>query len=103
METKVRIGPQVEQFVKSLAPEPRRKLAAGIKGLAKDQGDFFAMEAPLSDFYRLRVGGYRVIFAYSAAGDERRADCIFAERRSVVYDLFGRVLADRLLEELLPG
>lgn len=102
MKTSVRVGPQVEKFVKSLAPEPRRKVIAGIKALARDEGDILPLEPPLNGFSRLRVAGYRVVFAYRVDGGERRADCLFAERRSVVYDLFARVLSERLLDELLP-
>jgi len=39
MKTKVRVEAQVEEFVKSLAPDPRRRLRQAIKGLASGRGD----------------------------------------------------------------
>jgi hypothetical protein len=41
----------------------------------------------------LQVGGYRIVFAYGA---RKTIQCIFAEQRSVVYEL----LVERLREEL---
>ena len=38
MKTKIRVSEQVEAFVKSLAPEPRKRLRVTIKGLADDMG-----------------------------------------------------------------
>ena len=46
MKTRVRIGPQVEQFVRALAPDPRRALTAGIKGLAEGKGNLLWLNLP---------------------------------------------------------
>ena len=37
---------------------------------------------------------YRVVFRYAIAGGQRVAKCIFAESRSVVYDLFAQQLRE---------
>jgi hypothetical protein len=37
MKTEVRIGPQVQQFIGALAPEPRQALTRAIKGLAEEK------------------------------------------------------------------
>ena len=100
MRTRVRIGPQVEQFVKALAPDPRRALTAGIKGLAEGKGNLLWLESPLTGFARLRVGHFRVIYAERSEAGERIVECLFAERRSVVYDLFAQMVVDNLVEEL---
>lgn len=93
MKTKVKVAPQIEEFIKSRAPEPRRRLTRAVKALAKDAGDIRTLEGPLAACSRLRIGGYRVIFTEKHARGERRIDCVFAERRSVVYELFEKLLA----------
>jgi len=45
-------------------------------------------------YYRLRVGPYRIILRYVG---EKTIDCVFAERRSLVYDVFSEALIERLL------
>ena len=47
MKTRVKVEAQVETFVKSLAPEPRRKLTLAIKALSEDQGDLKRLEGKL--------------------------------------------------------
>src|ERR1035437_901287 len=60
--TKVRVSAQVESFVKSLAPEPRRALRTGIKSLASQQGYIKHLEGDLAGWSRRRVHAYRVVF-----------------------------------------
>ena len=93
---KVRLAPQVVDFVRSLPPEPRRRVRLALRDLAKGKGDIKPLEGPLHDYCRLRIGPYRVIVSY---GRSRAIECVFAERRSIVYEIF----ADRLIERLLRG
>jgi mRNA-degrading endonuclease RelE of RelBE toxin-antitoxin system len=99
MVTKIEVSEQVVRFVTSRAPEPRRKLREALRALAHERGDIRALEGPLQDYHRLRVAGYRIIFAYRSAGKRRTIDCIFAERRSAVYDVFEQILKKHLLEQ----
>lgn len=94
MRTQVRVSPQVEDFVKAQAPEPRRRLTRAIKALQRDQGNIRPLEGRLAAYSRLRVGGYRVIVASNVERGIRNIDCIFAERRSVIYDLLEKLLAE---------
>ena len=95
---KVELAEQVIVFVKSQAPEPRRWLRAALRRLTLEQGDIKALEGPLSDFYRLRVHGYRVIITYDcSAKKDRIIKCVFVERRHVIYEVFAEMLKDRLL------
>lgn len=98
MTTRVRLARQVVDFVETLAPEPRRALRLGIKNLPK--GNVRMLEGKLSQFARLRVRGFRVVYRERRERGERVFDCIFAERRSVVYDLFEQLAVDDFLEEL---
>jgi mRNA-degrading endonuclease RelE of RelBE toxin-antitoxin system len=96
MKTRVNVSPQVTALVKSLAPEPRRKLAQSIKALADDRGDIKRLEGKLAGYSRLRVSGHRVIFREVFKGGARNIDCVFAEKRSIVYDLYIQLIAEEL-------
>jgi mRNA interferase RelE/StbE len=90
---KIELSEQVVDFVRRLAPEPRRVLRQALKELAKDKGDIKPLEGPLDGYCRLRVHGYRIIFSYSG---RRSIQCIFAERRSIVYEVFSQMVSDKL-------
>ena len=92
MTTRVELADQVLSFVRMLAPEPRRSLRLGLRGLEKDQGDIKQLEGKLAGWCRLRVMSYRVIFRYEMEGGERVARCVFAQRRELVYELFAEAL-----------
>ena len=62
MKTKVEISDQVLNFVRSLAPEPRRSLRLALRGLEDERGDIKQLEGDLAGWCRLRVTSYRVIF-----------------------------------------
>jgi len=102
MRTEVRVGGQVEKFVKGLAPEPRRGLTRAIKGLAQGQGDVKLLEGRLAGYYRLRVANYRVIYHESARSGVRSLNCLYANYRSVVYEMFAAILAEQLTPEGPP-
>ena len=93
--TKIEVSAQVAQFLRELAPEPRRQVRAGLRELARDRGDILELEHPLSGFHRLRVGRYRVVFHYVARGRTRIIRCDFIERRELVYELFADLVEGR--------
>lgn len=86
------VSEQVATYVRRLAPEPRRVMRQALRALATGKGDVRQLEAPLDGYHRLRIGPQRIIFAYGA---RRRVECVFAERRSLVYEVFARELAAR--------
>jgi mRNA interferase RelE/StbE len=61
--------------------------------LAREEGDRRALEDELAGFWRLRVGRFRVIYRHVAP---QTIDCVFAEERKLVYELFGALLRERL-------
>ena len=93
---KVRQAPQVVDFVRSLAPEPRRRLRRALRDLEKGAGDVKPLEGPLQEYCRLRVGSYRVIVMYSRS---HSIECVFAERRSLVYEVFADAMVERLMRD----
>jgi len=90
---KISLSEQVAGFVRSLAPEPRRKVRLALKALAKGQGDIKALEGPLTSYSRLRVSNYRVILSQPTPSE---IQCVYAERRSIVYEIFEEALRRRL-------
>jgi mRNA interferase RelE/StbE len=92
MKTRVELDPQVADFVRSLAPEPRKRLREGLHGLEQEKGDIKQLEGDLAGYARLRVGSYRVVLRFLAEGGQRVARCVFAEKRPVVYELFAEIL-----------
>jgi mRNA-degrading endonuclease RelE of RelBE toxin-antitoxin system len=90
---KVVLAAQVVAFVRRLPPAPRQRLRRALRELSRERGDVKALEAPLDGYCRFRVGGYRVVFAYGKRGS---IESIFAEQRSVVYELLLARLRDRL-------
>ncbi len=92
----MRIKPsaQVAEFVRSLAPEPRRQLRLAIRSLAQGRGDIKALEGELAGYWRLRVGSYRVILWQGP----NVIECVFAERRSIIYEVFAEELRKKLTE-----
>jgi mRNA-degrading endonuclease RelE of RelBE toxin-antitoxin system len=97
VKTKIRLETQVEAFVKSLAPEPRRRLRLAIQGLAEGSGPIKSLEGKLVGYSRLSVAGYRVIFKERSEAGNRVVDCIFAERRALVYEIFTQLLVEQTM------
>jgi len=91
---RVEISDQVRRFVRSRAPESRKQLRAALRDLARERGDIKRLEGPLKDYFRLRVRGYRIIFQYSRSG--KVIQCIFGERRDIVYEIFEKLIHARL-------
>lgn len=100
MTTRVLIGERVETFLESLAPEPRRELWRGIKGLARNKGDIKQLEGKLAPYWRLRVNRIRVVYDQRSTRGERQIVCFFADHRATVYTVLEQLLASGLIEEL---
>ena len=95
MKISVELDPQVAGFVRSLAPEPRKRLRDGLRGLEQERGDLKQLEADLAGYARLRIGSYRILVRFYAQSGRRVARCVFAEKRSVVYELFAEILCEQ--------
>ena len=98
MRTRIRVEAQVEEFVKSLAPDPRRRLRLAIRGLADGRGDIKSLEGNLAGFCRLGVTGYRVIYNERVERGVRIIDCLFGERRALVHEIFLKLLVEQTVE-----
>ena len=96
MKYRIQVRREVKDFLESLAPAPRRRLKMAIQALENESGDRLALRERLVGYYRLRVGGYRLIFRYLRS---RTIECVFAKERSLVYHLFEREMLERLRHE----
>lgn len=101
MNCKVRWSPQVENYVRSKAPEPRTELWREIKRLAEWDGRenpprLKHLEGSLVGYSRLKVHGHRIIFREAFVSDCRAVECLFAAPRNTVYEAFEEMLLDSL-------
>ena len=85
MTRTVRPALQVIDYVRRLAPEPRRAIRLALKELGRERGDIQALEGALAGYYRLRVGRHRIIFNYAT---DESIEVIFIEHRGLVYEIF---------------
>jgi mRNA-degrading endonuclease RelE of RelBE toxin-antitoxin system len=98
VKARVRLGPQVADFIAKLAPEPKRALREALKGIAEGKGDTKLLEGKLSGFYRVRSDHIRVIYEERAVRGERQVCCFYADYRASVYDVFEQLLAAEVIE-----
>ena len=96
MNKKIVVFPQVEAFIRALAPEPRRRLTQAIKALPAGQTK--SMEGALAGYSLLRIGGFRVIYVDVVKKGVRTFEGIFAERRPIVYEMLEQILTEEALE-----
>jgi mRNA-degrading endonuclease RelE of RelBE toxin-antitoxin system len=85
---------QVVKWLTRLAPEPKRRVRAAVRGLERWSGDIKPLHGKLSGFYRLRIGGYRIVFRVTA---RQMIQLEYADTRDVVYEAFRQL---RMLREL---
>jgi mRNA-degrading endonuclease RelE of RelBE toxin-antitoxin system len=100
MKPRVAVGSLVREFISSLAPEPRRRLWRGLKGLETGRGDIKQLDEKLYPCWRLRVGNVRVIFVQKSVRGERVLFCFFADYRATVYKVVEQIIADGFIDEL---
>ena len=93
MNRVLRPAVQVVEYARRLAPEPRRAVKHVLQELRAERGEIRVLEGSLAGYYRLRVGRFRIIFAYAADG---AIEAVFMEERSLVYEVFEAEFIKRL-------
>lgn len=58
---KISASEQVAAWLGSLPPDSKRRVRAALRALEDWQGDIKALRGELEGFYRLRIGGYRIV------------------------------------------
>ena len=92
--TKIFASDHVAKWLRNLSPESKQRVRAALKGLERWQGDIKPLRGELEDFYRLRVGGYRIV-CRKISGAIVQLE--YADTRDVVYEAFRQL---RLLTEM---
>lgn len=90
MRYQITVRTQVMDFASTLGREHRRAFKKAVIGLATEKGDIKALHDELGGYYRLRIGRFRVIFRYLPG---RVIECVFAEERKLVYEIFESEMA----------
>ncbi len=91
---KILASDQVAKWLRNLPPDPKRRVRAALRGLERWQGDLKPLQGGLEGFYRLRVGGYRIVCRMVS---KSVIQLEYADTRDVVYEAFRQL---RLLTEL---
>ena len=88
---KILVSDQVKAWIISLSPETKHRVRLALRELAADQASGMKpLQGPFEGFYRLQVGGYRIIFSYQA-GQAIHLD--YADMRDVVYERFLEIVS----------
>ena len=96
MRYKVQVREQVKCFIDTLAPESRRRIRLGLRGLETERGDCLPLREKLSGNHRLRIGGHRIVYRYLPG---KVIECVFAEERSLIFHLFEQDFLKHLRQE----
>lgn len=89
---KISASDSVSAWLASLPPQPKRRVRLALRALEHGRGDIKQLVGPLKGFYRLRVGGLRILYRQVSA---REIHLEHANTRDVVYETFLRLLAGR--------
>ncbi len=92
MKIEVLVEAQPLAFIRRQSPDVRKRLRAAIH--AVERGDLFPdpLEDELEGFYKLRVENCRLILKHETGGTAPLFKVVFAERRSMVYELFRQII-----------
>ncbi|HZF02065.1 MAG TPA: hypothetical protein VE344_09235 [Methylomirabilota bacterium] len=80
-------------FIRRQSPDARKRLRAAIHAI--EHGDSFPdpLDDELEGFYKLRVENCRLILQHESGDKAPLFKVVFAERRSVVYEMFRQIIA----------
>jgi mRNA interferase RelE/StbE len=85
---------QVARWLGGLPPESKRRVRAALRALGNLKGDIKPLRGELDGFYRLRVGGYRIVYRV-LGGTSIHLE--YADTRDIVYEAFRQL---RILREM---
>ncbi len=91
---KISASEQVAEWLSRLAPEPKRRVRAALRNLQAWRGDIAPLHGELEEFFRLRIGGYRIVFRVMPRQMIRSE---YADTRDVVYEVLRQL---RILSEM---
>jgi len=93
MKIEVIVEAQPLAFIHRQSPDARKSLRAAIHDI--ERGDSFPdpLDDELEVFYKLRVENCRLILKHESGDKAPLFKVVFAERRSVIYEMFRQFIA----------
>jgi mRNA-degrading endonuclease RelE of RelBE toxin-antitoxin system len=92
MKIEVIIEAQPLNFIRRQPPDARKKLRAAIHDLERGATFPEPLTDELDGFYRMRVENSRLILKHEPGASTPLFKVVFAERRSLVYEMFRQIL-----------
>jgi len=93
---KVTLSDEVKDFLRGLAPEPRRLVLRALDGVESGRVKLQPLESQLEKFYKIKAGRFRVLCAVEA----NTVFALFADWRSTVYEVASAALLEKILLEM---
>jgi mRNA-degrading endonuclease RelE of RelBE toxin-antitoxin system len=90
LKTEPIIAENVRDYLRNLAPEPRRLAKTALAALPR--GDTKPLTDEFASFHRLRVGSHRFIYRHHAG----RMEVFFAAPRAIFYEYLAAHLHEYL-------
>ena len=92
MKIEVLVEAQPLAFIRRQSPDMRKKLSAAIHAIEREEVFPEPLEDELEGFYKLRVENCRLILKHESGDKAPLFKVVFAERRSVVYEMFRQII-----------
>ena len=92
MKIEVIIEEQPLAFIRRQLPDARKSLRAAIHDIERGAAFPEPLEDELEGFYKLRVEDCRLILKHESGSKAPLFKVVFAERRSVVYEMFRQII-----------
>ncbi len=80
-------------FIRRQSPDARKRLREAIHAIERGETFPEPLEDELEGFYKMRVENCRLILQQESGGKAALFKVVFAERRSVVYEMFRQIIA----------
>ena len=92
----MKVSDQIRDYLRQLHPSQRRAIKAALRSLeAEGEADVRVLSDELEGYYRLRMGKFRILFAYLPSGE---ISCEYINTRDTVYEQFTslrKIIEDR--------
>ena len=92
MKIEVIIEEQPLAFIRRQSPDARKRIRMAIHDIERGAAFPEPLEDELEGFYKVRVENCRLILKHESGGAAPLFKVVFAERRSVVYELFRQII-----------
>jgi mRNA-degrading endonuclease RelE of RelBE toxin-antitoxin system len=93
IKIEVIIEEQPLAFIRRQSPDARKRLRAAIHAIERGNSFPEPLEDELEGFYKMRMENCRLILKHESGDTAPLFKIVFAERRSVVYEMFRQIIA----------